>query len=487
MMAGPNWYLLGNSLLLGVSSAVAACILGFSYALAASASPHPVRRIMIVCAMATLALPAFLVTNSWIDLLGVNGLLRPFIGGNVFSLGGTIFVLSLLFWPMVSLVALAAWRILERLHLEVDPGLRGVFLVRRVLWPIARPLVLIACGIVCVLAFSSFSVPAILQTKVYSTEAWIQFNSSLDAGAALRLCWPLILLPMVLLALGRRSGFPWPRQVDEDFSRALRRQLGPVLFWGTTILSVLIILMALLVPLTQLLLTPRTWSEFIPTALAAMPALIHSVLYALSAASIALAIGLLLGRLRWFGWLWIWFLVPGLLLGIGAVELFNRPGLEWFSRTGLVVIALLALRYLPLARSISRVAWQAVDPLLVDAARMDGASGFTMMRRILWPQIAPQALAVGYLIYLFCLWDVETTLLVVPPGGETLALRVFNLLHYGHNAHVNALCLLLLLTALAPLVVFGAWKAVIWMRRPTNGEMVDENSIPDPEPGRAKG
>ena len=32
-------------------------------------------------------------------------------------------------------------------------------------------------------------------------------------------------------------------------------------------------------------------------------------------------------------------------------------------------------------------------------------------------------------------------------GGETLALRVFNLLHYGHNAQVNALCLTLLLVA----------------------------------------
>jgi DNA-binding beta-propeller fold protein YncE len=43
-------------------------------------------------------------------------------------------------------------------------------------------------------------------------------------------------------------------------------------------------------------------------------------------------------------------------------------------------------------------------------------------------------------------------ILVVPPGGETLALRIFNLLHYGHNAQVNALCLTLLLVALLPLV-----------------------------------
>src|ERR1039458_9902407 len=47
------------------------------------------------------------------------------------------------------------------------------------------------------------------------------------------------------------------------------------------------------------------------------------------------------------------------------------------------------------------------------------------------------------------------------PGGETLALRVFNLLHYGHNAQVNALCLMLLALAVAPLVI---WKACCMVR-----------------------
>jgi DNA-binding beta-propeller fold protein YncE len=61
-------------------------------------------------------------------------------------------------------------------------------------------------------------------------------------------------------------------------------------------------------------------------------------------------------------------------------------------------------------------------------------------------------------VFLLTLWDVETMILIVPPGGESLATRIFGLLHYGHNPQVNALCLVLLGAALAPLLIYGGWQ-----------------------------
>ncbi len=55
----------------------------------------------------------------------------------------------------------------------------------------------------------------------------------------------------------------------------------------------------------------------------------------------------------------------------------------------------------------------------------------------------------------------------MPPGGESLALRVFNLLHYGHNTQVNALCLLLMALALLPLALAGVFNLLRSMRRPS--------------------
>ena len=96
---------------------------------------------------------------------------------------------------------------------------------------------------------------------------------------------------------------------------------------------------------------------------------------------------------------------------------------------------------------------------------MEGATRWQMFRFAMWPQIAPQIFSAWYVVYLLCLWDVESIVIVQPPGGETLALKIFNLLHYGYAAQVNALCLTLLGLAILPLAV---WCGVKWAANKTS-------------------
>ena len=234
--------------------------------------------------------------------------------------------------------------------------------------------------------------------------------------------------------------------------------------WGlrtvVTIVFAALLLLSFGVPLAQLAATPRTWSEFLPALAAGRGALLNSTLYATGAAIGCVGLGLLLAPVRRLGWIWILFFVPGVLLGIGAVSALNDPVFDWVMRTSVIVITLLILRYVAVARSLTSAALGMIDSGLVDAARLDGARGLRLFQDVTFPQISSQVAAAAYVVYLLALWDVETILLVIPPGGETLALRVFNLLHYGHNAHVNVLCLLLLLLAVAPLGLFAVWRAV---------------------------
>ena len=461
-----NWPLLGNSLLVAAASTVLALLLGFALAVGLTASPPAWRKILLALTLATLALPAFLVTNCWIDLLGTNGLLHRWLPLNIYSLGGVVWILALWLWPVPALAVFGAWQKLEPAQLEMDSALRGAHLFRYLLWPAARPMLATVAALVFALALNNFAVPAILQVKVFPSEVWVQFNTHLDPWAALRLSWPLLLVPLLLFFALRRHEFSWPRETATDIAPSLRRQLGPGWLLTMTLLCLFVLLLALAVPLAQLIATSRTWSEFIPALLAGQAAVVRSFSYAATTALLTVLLGLLLVRVRGLGGLWILFLVPGVLLGIAAITAFNRPGLDWFSRTSGIVLFVLVARYFALARALTRAAHQSLDGDLLDAARLEGATGFTLFRCVVWPQIAPSLAAAAYIVYVLCLWDVETILLVIPPGGETLALRIFNLLHYGHNAHVNALCLLLLLLALAPLPVFMLWR---WLDPLRNG------------------
>jgi len=454
-----NWTLLTNSLLVASASAALALVLGFMVALFAASAPRLARRLLLAGSIAVLALPSFLVTNSWIHLLGTNGVLPRWVPLNIFSLAGVIWILALMLWPIPALTIWSAWQKLEPIHFEIDSALRGFKLIKLLLWPAAKSSALIAAAVVFALALNNFAVPAILQVKVFPAEVWVQFNTNLDALAALQLSWPMILVPLAILVFIRPTEFPWLRETERDFAHVLQRQLGRRWLAAARLVSGCLVAIAPIAPLAQLAVTHRTWLEFVPAITAGISALTNSLSYAVSAAVVTVALGLLSARVRALGWMWLFFFVPGVLLGIGALTVFNQPGLEFFSRTAAIVIALLVVRHIALARSISRTAILSLDTNLLDSARLDGARGATLFRRIVFPQIAPQVAAAAYIVYVLCLWDVETILLVIPPGGETLALRIFNLLHYGHNAHVNALCLLLLLLALAPLTLFGMWKA----------------------------
>jgi len=366
----------------------------------------------------------------------------------------------LLLWPIPALAIWSAWQKLEAVHFEIDPALRGVNLFRHLLFPAARSSLVGSAAIVFALALNNFAVPSILQIKVFPSEIWVKFNTNLDAVAALQLSWPLLLAPLLLLLVLRRNEISWPRESATEIASCFRGQLGSGCFAFAITVAVAALALSLFVPLAQLMATSRTWSEFAPAFIAGETALANSFVYAASAAALTTLLGLVLVRVRGLAWLWILFFLPGVLIGIGAVTAFNRPGLDWFSRTTAIVLFVLVARYLALARSLTRAAHQSLDADLLDSARLDGARGATLLRHVVLPQIAPPLAAAAYMVYVLCLWDVETILPVIPPGGETLALRIFNLLHYGHNSHVNALCLLLLLLALAPLIAFSFWKAV---------------------------
>ena len=133
-----NWVLLQNSLLVAAGATALAVSAGLLAALCLAAVSRRWQTSVLLIALLSLALPPFLVVNSWLHLLGANGVWRRFLPVNLFSLGGTVWILALLTWPITLLLVGAAWRRLQPADLESDPALAGSRLVRHLLLPAAR-------------------------------------------------------------------------------------------------------------------------------------------------------------------------------------------------------------------------------------------------------------------------------------------------------------------------------------------------------------
>lgn len=447
-----NWTLLYNSLLVSSAATVAAVAGGALAALFFAGLGRVARKLFLAAAVAALVLPPFLAANCWISLLGETGTWRRWLPFNIYTPGGTVWILALLNWPIAFLFVSAAWQQVQIAHLESDPLLRGRALVRWLLLPLARTALLQAAILTFVLTLNNFAVPAILQVKVFPAEVWVLFNTTFDYGAALVVSWPLIFAPLLLVFCFRSRATGWSWQSNRVTADAFRRQLGPAWHWAGGVAAFLLVVFSLGVPTWQLAGSHQTWHEFLPALAAGHSAIIHSVSYAAVTATIIVAVGLLTWRMALDTVLWLPFFMPGVLLGIALIWIFNRHGLSAIYQSAAIVIFAYALRYAAMGWTTVARSLRGTDPSLTAMARIEGATFWQILRHVHWPQISSQLGAAWYVTYLLCLWDVETLVLIVPPGGESLSLRVFNLLHYGHNTQVNALCLLLMVLALLPLL-----------------------------------
>lgn len=422
-----------------------------------------------VFSVVALAMPPFVVANCWLEISQALRGAGTFPGSSAIGLVLTSLVLGLMLWPVFAGLAITAWQAIPVALIEAEPRLRGWRFQRDLLWPAARPAMTQAAVIVAVLALTNFAVPVLFQVRVLPEIVWIRFNANYDAAGALLAAWPMMLVGLLAWIAMRKRDVVWPRLdggLDADLFRARTNGLWSFLAHVVAMSS---LVLSVGLPMAQLAVNGRTWTELHGAVAAGWPAILNSLLSATVAATVLTAAGLWWcgafgGRSRRPGFLWAGFLVPGVVLAMGWIVLLNRPGLLWLYGSFGVVILALVVRYAAPAWAALGAAIRSADSDLVDAARLGGGR-WAVFRTGYWPQIRGPVAALWYVIYLLTLWDVESVILLMPPGGETLAMRIFNLLHYGHAAQVNALCVVILIVAVIPLALALVVRRITGNRR----------------------
>jgi iron(III) transport system permease protein len=157
------------------------------------------------------------------------------------------------------------------------------------------------------------------------------------------------------------------------------------------------------------------------------------------------------------------YALPASLIGIAMIQLLNRPGPPgWlYGSLGGLVWLYVALFY-PFAHKTLQPAWARVDPELLDEAAIAGAGGWTRFQVVAWPAVRAYAVTGGGLVAVLSAREMDATALLRIPGGDTLAFRIQDYLHFAPGPNVSALCVLVvgLSTAVVGGVAAWGWRSV---------------------------
>jgi len=279
---------------------------------------------------------------------------------------------------------------------------------------------------------------------------------------------PLIVLTILLIIAAKTYMGDVPFIVISGGGRA-----GSGLFYspGYAAASVFIIIfsMSVLLPVFDLIAQVHGWKIFWKACAIANKQILQSVL-------LAVAVALLTTTLAFFLAYWInrgrnlpttlveyacyvLFSLPATVTGIALILLWNRPETNFiYGRPAIVVIAHI-MRFLPFALVICIAGLSGIDRKLEEVYLLAGKDGLRRLKDIILPPAKSSIWVSLAVCFILSLGEVGATLLVVPPGMETLPVRIYSLMHYGANKIVASLGLFLVaLSLLCGVTLTLAWR-----------------------------
>jgi len=466
-----EWILIGHSVSLALFTALLATAIGLPLGILFSKTDLPFAKWFIVLFTVPLLIPPYITAISWFHLLGRTGLLSRYLSPEwakltsvwLFGFSGCILVLFTTFLPVVMLLTIA---FLKTVQPRLEEAARLVSNWRGVLFHITIPLVLpgvlLAGGLVFLLTLGEFGVPSYLRYSVFAVESYTRFSAFYNFESATAATLPLLIITLLVLILERiflreKTVFLRPAPGAEH---AIIIPLGRAKYWIFGLIGLLcavLVVLPFLVLFVQSLST-EAWLEAVTRSGAS---LMRSVSYAAVGASCLTVLGFFSGyfihtgsfrfRMALDSLTMFLFALSGTVIGIGLVSLWNHPATNFIYGTPLIIILGYLARYIVLTSRMTVSALANIPASMEEAARMAGAGWFRSLCLITMP-LAKRGLIAAWLVaYIFCLRDVGISLLVYPPGHDTLPIRIFTLMANGSGELIAALCVIMILAALLPL------------------------------------
>ncbi len=468
--------LITHSFALSLLTTFFATIIGLPIGILLGKTDLPFKKLFLVLFAIPLLIPPYITAISWFYILGREGFISRLLGQSpaevtstwLFGLPGCVLILFSTFLPIVILLTVTYLKTINPRLEEAGrlvSGWPGV--LKTITIPLILPGVLLAVMLVFLVSLGEFSVPAFLRYNVFPVESFTQFSAFLNFGAATVAAIPLAVVTFVVLALEshflREKTYQVRPAHGTAFTEKIRLGRNRVwLFAVTAMLCLVIVILPSLVLVVQSL----SINAYSLAMARAGDSLIRSLMYAAIGASALTVIGFLSGYLVQTRALPFWrtadsltiflFALPSTVIGIGLISLWNRPWTNFIYATPAIIIIGYIAQYAAITGRITVSMLTQIPPSMEEAAQVAGSGWLRRMALIVAP-LAKRGLVAAWLVgFIFCLRDTGISMIVYPPGLDTLPVRTFTLMANAPAGLTSALCVIMIFAALLPVGILAA-------------------------------
>ncbi len=437
----------GRVFLLACSTTVLAATMGVPLAWLTVRSDLPARRFIRWLVPLPLAIPPYIGAIVYQIVFAPAGPLNAFLARtfgfspetrivSIYGVPGAAWVLSLFIFPYIFLLVAGG---LERMSPSLEEVARATGMSRwavffQVTLPMLRPALLGGGLMVFLYAWADFGVVSLLRVRTLTTIVFDYVQGTMDwtIPASLSVFLTLITTAVLAIQLWILGGGTYAQVTSA--SRPARPV--PVGRWRipAMLFGFLVLLCALGVPLGVLayqasrLSVPAAWSF-----LSQQSSFIrNSVWTAASGATVAIFLALVIG---WFQarrrigrgvsiMFQIGYAIPGTVLGLGMVGFF-QVALPWVYGSPIVLVLGYLVLFVTPALQGAGAALAQISASLEDAARGLGRGPLGTFWEVTFPLVRPGLVGSWVLVFILCMRELAATLILRPPGFDTLPVRIW--------------------------------------------------------------
>ncbi|MFC5713996.1 ABC transporter permease [Thalassorhabdus alkalitolerans] len=466
--------LLWNTLSLTFAVTLCAVILGVSLAWLVVRTDVPGRKLLQWMLALPLVIPPYVGAVTYIIVFGPSGWMRdlwretPWLVNifgdyplSIYSFWGVFFVLTMFTYPYVFLIASASLRKMNRNFEEVARS-QGMN-TRQVFWkvnlPFLRPAIGAGAILIALYVLSDFGAIAMLRYVTFTAAIYFQ-RASFDTESASVLSLVLIVLTVIILWIESRTRKKNKfYQTSNTFREPDILSLGKwkpvaVLFIGLVIVFSILLPISVLIYWTIIGLDRGAvdarffefaWNSVLVSGMAALLCMLLALPIIYLRSRYPSVISSSIDKMSYAG-----YALPGVIVALGFVFIFNNHFPFLYNTFYLIALAMV-VRFLPQAMQAGDASLSLVSPRVDETARSLGYPPWKVMFKVIIPSILPGVLAGGALVFVSAIKELPATLMLRPPGFDTLAVRIYYEASEAIYHQAAPAALILILVSIIPL------------------------------------